>query len=307
MYELQQMQGLPLRMKIMKTVARIEEWYDSHDGLIYVAYSGGIDSTVLGDIARKLYPDIPLVFCNTGQEYPEITSFKNSQHNITTIRPKHSYKWVVDKYGYPIISKEVSKNISRYRGAKDDVQRNLRLYGGINPTSGKMQTMGVIPKKYHYLVGAPFLISDKCCDILKKNPFKKYDKETGRSPMTGEMAFDSMARRMHYLSHGCNFYGKVHKSTPMGFWTDQDVLEYIQTYNVPYCKIYGDIIRDDNGKLKTTGERHTGCFDCMYGVQFEPADNNRFTRMKTCDPLRHDICINKYGQGKILDFIGIKY
>jgi len=179
MIELQQMQGLPLRLKEKKTEQRIIEWRDSHDGLIYIAYSGGNDSLVLGDIARRLYPDIPLVFCNTGQEYPEIVNFVKSQKDVTIIRPEHSYKWTVDKYGYPVVSKEVSKNISRYRGAKDDIQRNLRLHGGINPTSGKMQTMGVIPKKYHYLIDAPFLISDKCCEILKKNPFKKYDKKPG--------------------------------------------------------------------------------------------------------------------------------
>jgi len=125
--------------------------------------------------------------------------------------------------------------------------------------------------------------------------------------MTGEMAFDSMARRMHYLSHGCNFYGKIHKSTPMGFWTDQDILEYIQLHKLPHCEIYGNIIRGDDGKLKTTGEKHTGCAGCMYAIHFEPKDNNRFTRMKIKDPVRHDIFINKYGQGKILDFMGIKY
>lgn len=307
-YILKQRQAEPLHHKIHMTCARIQEWYDSHDGMIYVAFSGGIDSTVLADITHRLYPDVPLVFCNTGMESEELINFVNSCKNVITIRPKHSYKWTCDNYGYPIISKEVSKNISRYRNTKSDVQKELRLHGGINPTSGKIQKTGVIPKKYHYLIDAPFKISDKCCEILKKNPAKKYDKESGRAPMTGEMAVDSNKRTTNYLKHGCNYYGKQHKSTPIGFWTREDVLAYLTVFNVPYCPIYGKIEYDPIKKeLITTREQHTGCGGCMYGIQYEPEDNNRFTRMKTDDPIRYNVFINKFKQGEVLDFIGVKY
>jgi 3'-phosphoadenosine 5'-phosphosulfate sulfotransferase (PAPS reductase)/FAD synthetase len=276
--------------------------------MIYVAFSGGIDSTVLADITHRLYPDVPLVFCNTGMESEELINFVNSCKNVITIRPKHSYKWTCDNYGYPIISKEVSKNISRYRNTKSDVQKELRLHGGINPTSGKIQKTGVIPKKYHYLINAPFKISDKCCEILKKNPAKKYDKESGRAPMTGEMAVDSNKRTTNYLKHGCNYYGKQHKSTPIGFWTREDILAYLTVFNVPYCSIYGKIEYDPIKKeLITTREQHTGCGGCMYGIQYEPENNNRFTRMKIDDPLRYNMFINKFKQGEVLDFIGVKY
>lgn len=307
-YELLQMQSLPLHLKIHKTCARIQEWYDSHDGNIYVAFSGGLDSTVLADITQRLYPNVPLVFSNTGMEYPEIVAFVSTKPNVTVIKPDHGYKWAVEYYGYPVISKATSVAISRYRTAKTDEQRDLRLHGGINPTSGKLQRMGVVPKKYQYLLQAPFKISDKCCEVLKKRPFKKYNKETGRVPMTGELAEESNTRKMQYLDHGCNFYGKAHKSTPMGFWTHQDVLAYILAFNVPYCSIYGDIIYDPfDKKLKTTGERQTGCYGCMFGVHLEDPENNRFTRMKQTHPERHNVCINGFGQGKVLDFMKIKY
>jgi 3'-phosphoadenosine 5'-phosphosulfate sulfotransferase (PAPS reductase)/FAD synthetase len=305
---LQQRQSLPLNLKIERTKLRIREWYESHSGLIYPAFSGGIDSTALADIALKLYPDLPLVFCNTGMESDEIIQFVRSQPNIVEIRPKHSYKWICDNYGYPVISKEVSKNISRYRNTKSDIQRELRLHGGINPTSGKIQKTGVIPKKYHYLIDAPFKISDKCCDILKKNPAKLYDKETGRAPMTGEMAADSNKRTTNYLARGCNYYGKQHKSTPIGFWTRQDVLEYLLKFNVPYCPIYGEIKRNPTTELLyTTNEQHTGCGGFMFGIQYEDEDNNRFTRMKVNDPIHYNMYINSFGQGKVLDFMGVKY
>ena len=75
LHELVAMQGLPLEEKIRLTVARIGDWYDAHFGKIYVAYSGGIDSAVLGDITRRLYPDVPFVFANTGMEYSQIVDF----------------------------------------------------------------------------------------------------------------------------------------------------------------------------------------------------------------------------------------
>lgn len=53
--DLYQMQSLPLNAKISMTQRRIREWVDEYgeDG-VYISFSGGKDSTVLLDIARKL-------------------------------------------------------------------------------------------------------------------------------------------------------------------------------------------------------------------------------------------------------------
>lgn len=53
--ELEEMQRLPLQRKIQITTARIIEWYQHYDGKVYVAFSGGKDSTVLLDIVRRMY------------------------------------------------------------------------------------------------------------------------------------------------------------------------------------------------------------------------------------------------------------
>lgn len=45
-WELQQMQSLPLELKIRKSQERIKEWYEYWDGMVYISYSGGKDSTV---------------------------------------------------------------------------------------------------------------------------------------------------------------------------------------------------------------------------------------------------------------------
>ena len=73
--DLAQMQSLPLGAKIRMTQYRIMQWYDHFQGDVYVSFSGGKDSTVLLDIVRGIYPDVPAVYCDTGLEYPEIREF----------------------------------------------------------------------------------------------------------------------------------------------------------------------------------------------------------------------------------------
>ena len=108
--ELKMRQALPLDAKILMTKQRIREWvsYWGLDG-VYISFSGGKDSTELLHIARSIYPDIKAVFVDTGLEYPEIRDFVKTFDNVDIIRPKMNFKKVVDTYGYPIISKEVSE------------------------------------------------------------------------------------------------------------------------------------------------------------------------------------------------------
>lgn len=101
---LQQMQRLPLIVKVRKTQLRIKEWYEHFDGNVYVSFSGGKDSTVLAHLVREMYPEVPLVFSNTGLEYPEIQSFARKM-GAEFVRPKMMFSEVISKYGYPIISK----------------------------------------------------------------------------------------------------------------------------------------------------------------------------------------------------------
>jgi len=111
-WELQSMQVAPLNAKISMTKQRIRDWVNEFgvDG-VYVSFSGGKDSTVLLTIAREMYPDIKAVFVDTGLEYPEIREFVKTWDNVDWLKPKMNFKQVIEKYGYPFISKEVSEAV----------------------------------------------------------------------------------------------------------------------------------------------------------------------------------------------------
>lgn len=96
---------------VQVTQTRIIEWYQKNNGKVYVSFSGGKDSTVLLDLARRIYPDIPAVFIDTGLEYPELREFVKTIPNVTWLKPEMNFRKVIKTYGYPLISKEVSQKI----------------------------------------------------------------------------------------------------------------------------------------------------------------------------------------------------
>ena len=98
---------MPLPAKIIMTENRIRQWYAHWHGQVAVSFSGGKDSTVLLHIARNLYPNIKAVFVDTGLEYPEVRELVHTWDNVDIIRPKKTFRQVLDEYGYPVVSKEV--------------------------------------------------------------------------------------------------------------------------------------------------------------------------------------------------------
>lgn len=313
-HDLEQMQGLPLAAKIIMTQQRIRQWYDYYEGDVYVCFSGGKDSTVLKHLVEHtsgVY-DIPSVFVNTGLEFPEIRMFATSQSNVTVLRPEMRFDEVLKKYGYPVIGKQQARYIRDLQNAneKNMATVNLRLTG--YNRNGRYCPSMKLADKWVYLKDAPFKISEQCCDVMKKAPMKKYQKETGRMPIIGTMVCESALRRKAWLMNGCNaFDAKDPKSQPMSFWTEQDVLQYISENNIPYCSVYGEIKQDDNGEWYTTGEKRTGCMFCMFGCHLEESPN-RFQRMKETHPRQYEYCMrspkeNGLGIGEILDYMGINH
>ena len=173
LWQLKQMQSLPLEAKIIKSQQRIREWYEHWDGDVYVSFSGGKDSTVLLHLVRQLYPDVPAVFCDTGLEFPEIKQFVQGTDDVTILRPEMSFKKVLDTYGYPVIGKEVADCVE---GARKGQPYRLRRF---DPSYKSMFNVS----KWAFLLDAPFAISGQCCAVMKKRPFRRYEKQSKRRPL----------------------------------------------------------------------------------------------------------------------------
>lgn len=251
---------------------------------VYISYSGGKDSTVLSHVAKSMYPNILHLFANTTNEYPETIKhirWEKAENgtNVITVIPidAHGEVWdfkkVVDQYGYPIFSKRVSNAIRTYQHAlsprtkknsEDYIERNFKKYS-----------------KYKELP-----ISDKCCDKLKKEPLRRKAKELGlECTILGILASESYQREKDWLEYGCNvFYDrKDNQSRPLSFWTDQDILEYIEKYNVKIPDLYH------------MGYTRNGCMYCGFGVNLEPEGCNRFQRLKKTHPAQYSYFIKNFG------------
>lgn len=221
-------------------------------------------------------------------------------------------------------------NIPRNIGSK---YRLKRLKGELKDKNGKKSQFN--QERYKFFLYAPFEISDKCCNVMKKKPLKEYEKETGLKTIIATMASESMMRTQKWMQEGCNAFEVTRpKSKPMSFWTEQDVLLYIKINNLPIASVYGEIVRDYeaerqiNGQLdfadcekafqleefelerpilKTTGCDRTGCMFCGYGCHLEKSPN-RFERMKETHPNQYDYIMRPTEQGglnykEVIDWI----
>jgi len=285
---LRQRQNYPLELKIKMSHNRIIHWYKKYNGNVYVAFSGGRDSTVLLNLVRELFPDVPAVFVNTGLEYPEITKFVKTIDNVITLRPKMSFKQVIEKHGYPVISKMVASLLRRLKSpGTSEKHRNKTLYGDERGSFGKL------PEKWRYMIDSPFKISERCCHVLKIAPVLKFYKETKRASYVGTMACDSNKRMKEYMENGCyQSHLPIPRCTPLAFWRSEDILDYIKEFNVPYCSVYD------------TGVNHTGCIFCCFGIHLENRPN-RFDLMKFTHPKLYKYCMETLKIKDVLKFIGI--
>lgn len=181
-WELRQMQAMPLRLKIQMTAQRIESWYEYWDSYnirweddgppgVYLSFSGGKDSTVLRHILKNhciaVY-DCPVVFVDTGLEYPEVRNFAMQNADVV-LRPKMNFRQVILKYGYPVIGKNQAHAIRDLQNAhgQNDATVNLRLTG--YNRKGVYCPTYKLAEKWVPLKDAPFKISEQCCDVMKKS------------------------------------------------------------------------------------------------------------------------------------------
>lgn len=265
---------------------RVKGWINEYgeDG-VYISFSGGKDSTVLMDIIRNLMGEknIPAVFVDVPTQFPELREFAKTWDDVEIIRPKLSFMDICEKYGFPLISKEVSNTI--YYGKRSvNSTRYKKIIGEFTNKNGEKSFFNY--SKYKYFLDAPFNISDVCCDILKKHPCREYEKKNKRVPILAQLADESRKRTTAWTKTGCNAFNLERpQSNPMAFWTEQDILEYIYKYKIPICSVYGNVACND--KFETTGCKRTGCMLCGFGCHMKGDD--RFIQLKETHPKMYNL------------------
>lgn len=272
---LRELQALPLEYKIMITESlvlnAVRTFGSEH---LYISFSGGKDSTVLSHMIRKTYPQILHLFADTSCEYPETISFVDEMNasgiNITIVVPtdRRGIPWtfdrVVSELGYPVFSKAVANGIRTYRHARTDIT--------------KQNSIEYMTRRFpNYLPYLSYPISDLCCEKLKKGPLKRAARNAGmKCSIIGTLAEESQTRERDWLRNGSNiFFIKAdNQCRPLSFWTEKDIWDYIEHFNVPIADLY------------RKGFERNGCMYCGFGVKSEKKrlGINRFERLRFTHP-----------------------
>lgn len=264
-----------LDIKITNAMHRIEDLYYQTSGKCYLSFSGGKDSTVILAIIKMceeiytLPPNaIPAVFSDTGIELGATKDFvkwvkENWYENVEIIKPKKTFSWIVKNKGKPMKSKIKSQLLSRYQKGNTSENTMLNLLG----LNGKLIKAKLANKDLHMLhPDFDIKVSDSCCLILKKKPFEKYNKENyikgyilGERIAEGGIRATSASKRINEGGKICTkTKGDYIVKLPIIDWTDDDIENFINKYDVPLSKAYTE-----------EGYERTGCFLCPFSVQVD--------------------------------------
>ena len=327
-------QKLPYEAKVLYAANRAREFYSHMNGDCFVSV-GGLDSITLLLFLRSILIDVPAVSVSSLED----KSIQQIHKQLGVIRLKpvlheNGKPWrkvdIIREFGYPVLSKEIAGKISllQHPSENNATVRHAIITGETGEYGGKRTgTRMKLSQKWLNLFGgpenekegvdyktAPFLVSDKCCYYLKEKPCDDYAKESGRKPYVGLMASEGGRRQKALMLNGCNYYGKTTiRSAPFAIFNRQDILQLAIDLHVPVPEIYGEIVRDADGTLRTTKAQRTGCSMCGFGIHLEKRPN-RFDRLYERNPKEWDFWMNRCdtdengnpcGWGRVLDYIGV--
>jgi 3'-phosphoadenosine 5'-phosphosulfate sulfotransferase (PAPS reductase)/FAD synthetase len=261
--------------------------------------------------------------------YPEWLEKKfGVKLNLTTVRPMRNGKpttmiEVVKDVGLPFINKEIARKVGHIRKVFKELGVTFdNVKNHLEPTMKNLHILEEMGFKKWALIGllgwsyktesfrtrytiskqwlpmlreeAP-LISDKCCNHLKKNPIKRIKFDGVQ--MVGTMAEESEPRMQQYLITGCNggidLYNKTGISKPLGAMTLQGLLFGIKHYDVPIAEDYG-VVMQKGDCLTCSKAQRTGCALCGFGIT---RDWERFIRLQQTEANKINYAFKPLSQG----------
>jgi hypothetical protein len=330
------MQRLPYDVKVKRAERRVHEFYHEMVNVrgrnVHVSV-GGLDSLTLLYFIRSLgysEREIPAIGA-TVLEHKSIRMIHKREGIIPVypLIPKHR---IIQEFGFPVVSKQKAKKISLLQNPDSEKVTFIHaIMTGDMGEQGKWKHSDKIklPDKWLEKFGgnyqghrpdlccgcADFKVSAECCKYMKEDPCDAWAKEHDSFPYLGLMASEGGQREFALMKNGCNYYGKdVTRSAPFAPFMRQDILRLALDLDVPVPEAYGEIRRDQGGRLYTTKAQRTGCDICGFGIHLEKRPH-RFDRLREEDPKAwhywmYEVCTDEatgkpYGWGRVLDYIGV--
>lgn len=225
------------RLEMIKTINKQHDLENN----AYLSFSGGKDSTILHYLIDLALPNnrIPRVFINTGIEYVDIVKFvrelAKNDDRVVIIPPTQPIKKVLETYGYPFKSKNHSHHLAIYQNS--GLTTSIKKYLGIE----KGNSIYTCPNVLQYQFTPEFKIkcSEKCCDKLKKEPARKWEKVNNRNIVLTGMRKEEGGQRK--ALKGCvitDKNGNVTKFHPLLVVDDGFEDWFIDKYQIELCKLY---------------------------------------------------------------------
>lgn len=245
----------------------------------YLSFSGGKDSTVLHYLLDKALPNnkIPRVFINTGIEYKMIVDFVKglaaNDDRFVILQPTQPILPMLEKYGYPFKSKQHSHNVMVYQHS--GIGLSVKRYLGIIESNTKFRC----PKGLLYQFTSEFKIklSDNCCRKLKKEPIKKWEKETKRTIAITGMRNSEGGKRASIK--GCiltDKQGNVKRFHPLIKVDDAWENWIVNEKQIKLCDLY----------YEPYNFKRTGCAGCPFSLDLQ----NQLEKLAVYLPLERAKC-----------------
>jgi len=225
-----------------------------------ISFSGEKDSVTLSALVDMALPEnrIPRVYADTGIELNMVRDFvydlQKTDDRIVIIKPTTPIKPMLERDGYPFKSKEHSHYVNVYQN--NGMSKTPRRY--LEPEEKRLRHKCPNILRYQFTKDFDLKISPKCCDRLKKEPIKNWQKRNGKPySIIGLMTAEGGQRNN---AHCLAFNGdKLKAFQPLVPVTKEWEDWLIETKQIRICDIY---------KPPYNFER-TGCKGCPFAIKIQ--------------------------------------
>lgn len=202
-----------------------------------------------------------------------------------------NFAYCVEQYGAPLLGKAASK--------LDAHRINIECFLKYSDTASEKAEL-----REYYDVLRECKFSQHCCKLLKKEPSERLQADLSVDMIfKGLMASESRSRMTSIAARGAIFESRrdhipdgafVHVS-PIAFWTDDDVWEYIRGFGLNYSPLYDIRYTAEDGTEQHI--KRNGCIMCGTDIQFK---NNHLAVLRQTHPKAWQSCMEHFGYAEAL-------